>query len=61
MVIIWLGIYCDTLYRLLGYSPGLEMKKPSYVDFDEKSYEWKANIDYRQNPHLYRTTRCSNL
>ena len=33
------------------------MKKPSYVDFDEKSYEWKAGVDYRKNPHLYRIGR----
>ena len=31
--------------------------KPSYVDFDQKSYHWKANIDYRQNPHLYKIGR----
>ena len=33
------------------------MKKPSYVDFDEESYEWKAGVDYRKNPHLYRIGR----
>ena len=57
MVSVCSGIYWDTLYRLLGYSSGLEMKKPSYVDFDQKSYEWKANIDYRLNPHLYKVGR----
>ena len=29
------------------------MNKPSYVGFDKKSYSWKAEIDYRLNPHLY--------
>ena len=57
MVSICSGIYWNTLYRLLGYSSGLEMKQPSYVDFDQKSYPWKANIDYRQNPHLYKVGR----
>ena len=33
------------------------MKKPSYVGFDEKSYSWKAEIDYRSNPHLYQIGR----
>ena len=28
-------------------------KKPTYVDFDEKKYKWKPDIDYRENPHLY--------
>ena len=30
------------------------MKKPSYVDFDEKSYKWKKDVDYRKNPKLYK-------
>ncbi len=30
------------------------MSKPSYIDFDEKTYHWKGDIDYRQNPHLYK-------
>ena len=29
------------------------MNKPSYVGFDKKSYSWKADVDYRLNPHLY--------
>ena len=33
------------------------MKQPSYVGFDEKSYAWKADVDYRENPHLYRIGR----
>jgi hypothetical protein len=33
------------------------MKQPSYVDFDHDSYEWKSDIDYRQNPHLYKIGR----
>ena len=33
------------------------MKQPSYVDFDEKSYKWKADVDYRKNPHLYHVGR----
>lgn len=27
--------------------------KPSYLDFDETKYQWKPDIDYRENPHLY--------
>ena len=33
------------------------MKKPSYVDFDEQSYQWKAGVDYRKNPNLYKIGR----
>ena len=33
------------------------MKQPSYVGFDEKSYKWKAGVDYRKNPHLYHIGR----
>ena len=29
-------------------------RKPSYLDFDNKSYYWKADIDYRKNPQRYR-------
>jgi hypothetical protein len=28
--------------------------KPSYLDFDKASYPWKAGIDYRARPKLYR-------
>ena len=31
--------------------------QPSYVDFDEKQYHWKSDIDYRKNPHLYKIGR----
>jgi hypothetical protein len=27
---------------------------PSYLNFDHESYGWKANIDYREHPELYR-------
>ncbi|CAF1008231.1 unnamed protein product [Adineta steineri] len=30
---------------------------PSYLDFDHDSYGWKANIDYREHPELYRIGR----
>ena len=30
---------------------------PSYLDFDHQSYAWKADIDYRQHPELYRIGR----
>jgi len=33
------------------------MKQPSYVDFDESRYHWKSDIDYRENPHLYKVGR----
>lgn len=33
------------------------MKKPSYVDFDSKTYKWKADVDYRESPHLYHIGR----
>lgn len=28
--------------------------KPSYLNFDNKKYIWKNNIDYRQHPEIYR-------
>jgi hypothetical protein len=28
--------------------------KPSYVDFDKTAYGWKADVDYREHPELYR-------
>ncbi|CAF0751145.1 unnamed protein product [Rotaria sp. Silwood1] len=31
--------------------------KPSYLNFDHESYGWKANIDYREHPELYRIGR----
>ena len=33
------------------------MKQPSYVGFDEKSYLWKPNVNYRKNPTMYRVGR----
>lgn len=30
------------------------MSGPSYLNFDNKNYPWKRDIDYRKNPHLYR-------
>jgi Domain of unknown function (DUF4385) len=27
---------------------------PSYVNFDNKNYAWKAGIDYRKNPERYK-------
>ena len=33
------------------------MNKPSYVDFEPKTYAWKADIDYRKHPELYRIGR----
>ena len=33
---------------------GETMKKPSYIDFDQKSYQWKKNVDYRKTPSLYK-------
>ena len=33
------------------------MKQPSYVGFKSKEYHWKPNIDYRENPHLYKVGR----
>ena len=27
----------------------ISMVAPSYVDFDEKQYHWKSDIDYRKN------------
>ena len=33
------------------------MNKPSYVGFDEKSYHWKPNVNYRKNPTMYRVGR----
>lgn len=30
------------------------MGKPSYLSFDETSYAWKSDIDYRENPGSYR-------
>ena len=33
------------------------MKQPSYVGFESKKYHWKPNIDYRENPDLYKVGR----
>ncbi len=30
------------------------MPKPSYLNFDTKSYAWKPDIDYRLHPELYK-------
>ncbi|MDV6167129.1 DUF4385 domain-containing protein [Flavobacterium sp. DG1-102-2] len=30
------------------------MKGPSYLHFDKKGYPWKPDIDYRDNPELYK-------
>ena len=30
------------------------MKKPSYVDFEPSTYEWQNDVNYRDNPQLYR-------
>lgn len=30
------------------------MQKPSYLNFDNKNYEWKNDIDYRKEPEKYR-------
>lgn len=29
------------------------IKKPSYLNFDNKNYAWKKDIDYRKNPTKY--------
>ena len=31
--------------------------KPTYVDFDKDKYPWKPDVDYRENPHLYKIGR----
>ena len=31
--------------------------RPSYVGFKSKEYHWKPNIDYRENPDLYKVGR----
>lgn len=31
-----------------------QQDKPSYLNFDKKSYAWKPDIDYRKHPELYR-------
>ena len=33
------------------------MKQPSYVGFKHDKYPWKPDIDYRENPHLYKVGR----
>ena len=33
------------------------MVKPSYVGFEHDKYLWKPDIDYRENPHLYKIGR----
>lgn len=30
------------------------LSKPSYLNFDNESYPWKPDIDYRQHPERYR-------
>jgi hypothetical protein len=29
-------------------------QRPSYIDFDKSAYTWKADVDYRAKPQLYR-------
>jgi|TARA_B100000085_G_scaffold234481_1_gene222355 hypothetical protein len=31
--------------------------KPSYIDFSHSDYKWRADIDYRKNPGMYRIGR----
>ena len=31
--------------------------RPSYVGFKSNEYHWNPNIDYRENPHLYKVGR----
>lgn len=33
------------------------MDKPSYLNFNDKDYAWKQDIDYRLHPELYRVGR----
>ena len=33
------------------------MKQPSYVGFEHDKYPWKPDVDYRENPHLYKIGR----
>ena len=33
------------------------MTQPSYVGFEHDKYPWKPDIDYRENPHLYKVGR----
>ena len=33
------------------------MKQPSYIGFEHDKYPWKPDIDYRENPHLYKVGR----
>ncbi|CAF0909406.1 unnamed protein product [Rotaria sordida] len=35
----------------------VKQRLPSYLNFNHKSYDWKANIDYRKHPELYRIGR----
>ena len=43
---------------MLSYLSGIGgMDKPSYVGFKTKEYHWKPDIDYRENPHLYKVGR----
>ncbi|WP_255563157.1 DUF4385 domain-containing protein [Mucilaginibacter sp. 21P] len=30
------------------------MPRPSYLDFDNNSYPWKPDVDYRKHPEIYR-------
>ena len=46
------------LHCMLLYLSGIGgMDKPSYVGFKSKEYHWKPDIDYRENPHLYKVGR----
>lgn len=39
---------CDEFYNRCG------MSKPGYLNFNHKNYYWKPDIDYRENPELYK-------
>lgn len=32
----------------------MKPQKPTYLDFDHSGYHWKADLDYRKHPELYR-------
>ena len=31
-----------------------DMDKPSYLNFDKSKYAWRPDVDYREQPELYR-------
>ena len=51
-----MGVDTSTIGKGRGFLI-VPKSQPTYVGFDQENYRWKADIDYRKNPHLYNIGR----